>query len=93
MAELFEGDIVGIAVATYSRYGELTGYRIAVKGQVKRVYQTKIGGWRRADIFWEDKAKGFLYTGNKDWAYCKDLVLISRNGKPAVTRRKPRLKK
>lgn len=72
-----EGDIVGIMIHTY-RGGEVTGGKIVVKGQVQKVYQNHIRAHWRADVYWEDKVKGFLYTGKDNWAYVRELTLVSR---------------
>jgi len=72
-----EGDIVGIMIHTY-RGGEITGGKIVVRGSVQRVYQEGIRGHWRAEVYWEDRVKGFLYTGRNDWAYVRELTLVSR---------------
>lgn len=71
------GDIVGIMIHTY-RNGEVSGGKIVVKGQVHKVYREGVRGHWRAQVYWEDKVKGFLYTGKDNWAYVRDLTLVSR---------------
>lgn len=71
------GDIVAIMVHTY-RNGEVTGSRVAVQGEVYRIYRHGDSGYWRANMAWEDKVKAFLYTGKNDWAFVHELTLIKR---------------
>ncbi len=71
------GDIVGVMIHTYKR-GEVTGGRIVVNGQVTKIYRESEKGHWRAKILWEDKVKGFLYTGKDNWAYVRELTLVRR---------------
>lgn len=73
-----EGDTVAVMLHTY-RNGEVTGSRVAVKGRVTRIYQRGTGGHWRAQVIWEDDVKGFMYTGNTNWAYVRNLTLIKRH--------------
>ena len=71
------GDIVGIMINTY-RNGQVTGGKIAVRGVAKRVYRESDRGHWRVEVEWENKVKGFLYTGKDNWAYASQLTLVKR---------------
>lgn len=74
-------DIVGISLPKYNKKtGELVGSVIAVKGQITRIYRPTPTSNYRAEIFWENRGLGFLYTGRTDWAYLTELTLVRRNG-------------
>jgi len=72
------GDAVGVVVPLM-RNGEKVGERVVCKGRVVRLFVTDRRDRLKAQVYWEDSWKAYIFTGRDGWEYVQNLTKLEED--------------